>query len=67
VRVGTDLDRTSATNRRLAPPPVEVEAVRVGVELEGDAGRGGLVDDGVEIDGVRVSREQKGTARAALR
>ena len=48
----------------LPQAPVEVETVRVGVELEPGASRGTGVDDGVLVDGIGFAAEEQPAAAA---
>jgi hypothetical protein len=48
--VGADLDGDALFDGSLQIPPVEVEPVRVGVELESNPGLGRARDDRVEVD-----------------
>src|SRR5215210_621188 len=63
VGVGPDLDSHTKLPRLTAIPPVEVEPMWIGVELYGNAERQGFLEDCLDVDGVRFSREQQSTRR----
>ena len=54
---------TPRSRARRTEPPVEVEPVRVGVDLEGHAGGRRLLDHGVEVEAVGIAREQQPAGR----
>ena len=57
-RYASDLDRDPLFFRLTKKAPVEIEATRVGIELDRRAGLGGLLDDRCHIHGVRIQGEQ---------
>ena len=65
VGVGVDDAFHSLSLGVLPQAPVEVETVRVGVELEPGAGRGAGVDDGVLVDGIGFAAEQQPAGEVA--
>ena len=65
VRIGPDGNRDSALVRAAHGPPVEIETMGVGVDLEGDPGRRRLLHHRIEIQPVGIAREQEAACRVA--
>src|SRR6266566_3037859 len=63
MRVGPDLDGDAELFRLAAVPPVEVQAVWIGVELYGDSHLNGFLQHRFHVDRVRLAREQQSTRR----
>src|SRR5438874_1175727 len=58
VRVGIDGEADAERQRARDVAPIEVEAVRIAVDLHDHAARGATLEDPVEVDAVAVAREQ---------
>src|SRR4051812_35715300 len=56
--IGPDLDRYAAGPRGAELPPIEVETVRVRVELHRGADVARLVEHGLDVERVRRTRKQ---------
>src|SRR5207237_1776753 len=65
VRVGVDRDAHAAARGGGEPSLVEVEAVRVRVELDRGAVRGARVENALDVEGVALAPEQEASARVA--
>ncbi len=63
VGIGMDRERDAAFERAAQQAPVEVEPVRIAVDLDHHPGAGRGVEDAVEIDLVSGSRQQEAPRR----
>ena len=63
VRVRPDRYQGAMGLRDAAGLPVDIQPMRIGVELHGHADAGRFRDDGIKVDGVRLSREQQSPSR----
>jgi hypothetical protein len=59
VCIRTDRDSHPLVPSLASDPPVEIEPVGIGVDLEGHASGSGLVDDSVQVDRIRIAREEQ--------
>jgi len=59
MRVGADRDRHAESFCGLEMAPVEVESMWIGVELDGHAEGGRLLEHRLDIDGVWLARQEQ--------
>ena len=57
MRVGANRYQRAIVRGTPTRAPVNVEAVWVGIQLNGSAHRCGFFEDGVHVDGVRFARQ----------
>src|SRR5206468_493377 len=59
VRVRPESDCSAATLCGDEMPPVEIEPMRVGIQLDGDALLGGLLDHSLDVESIRFARQEQ--------